>query len=182
MPILALIGRWLDRGFTSACGVVGAGAGSQTSALVDAYRQNLAGRVDELARIVEGFQSRADQAGLTLTAYVAEFTGNESDIIRWEGNAMADTIARHRAMEGQLSTLAEATPLTEPLVALRGLDTAIAADVIAAFTPALPLDATALTYTVVGAVVLIALFQMLALPVRAGAAAGRSPSRSSTAK
>lgn len=175
MPLLTLLGRWLDRGATGLFGVAGAGGGSQTSAFLDAYRQNLAGRVDELGRIVAGFEARADRAGLPLDAYVTAFTGNGSAVIRWEGEAMAATIERYRALADTLSAIDRSTPLTEPFVALGGLDPRTAADAWAAFTPALPLDVAGMGYTLAGAIVLMALFQLLILPVRAGAAAARSP-------
>lgn len=175
MPLLTLLGRWLDRGMTGLSGAAGAGGGSQASAFLDAYRQNLAGRVDELGQIVGGFEARATQAELPLDAYVAEFTGNESPVIRWEGEAMAATIERYRSLEAALAAIDRSTPLTEPFVALGGLDARAAADAWANFVPAVPLDATGLGYTLAGALLLMAVFQLLVLPVRAGAAAARSP-------
>jgi hypothetical protein len=128
----------LLRAVTLAGGLAGAAGFSQFPEFSQQYVQRLGGAVDELHRVVAGFD--ADAAALELTraqALGALAQGGAMGEKRVE--AMRGIMARHARLAGDLAALERAGPFTRAYYAAHLSDREIAARAWAAYKPAVPM-------------------------------------------
>lgn len=144
---------WVGRKFDNlGSAVAGAGGGmglSQAPAFTQAYLQRLGGHLDEARRTLDLVERGV---------LVPELT----DIERAQAvRGFADRVAE---LEATYSSIAEATPLLQPLLIMRHGDSEIARRAWEAFTPAVPIDAPSLIWTGVGVLVALLLYELFKSP------------------
>lgn len=150
-------------------------AGSQLANFMDAYEQNLAGRLAEAERDVAGIIARAVQADLSLPDYLEAFRNAENPIFVREGAALQAKIERAAFLSDDLNAITRTGIALKPVVFAGRLDRDIAGEVWRRFTPALPIDGAGLVYTGTGLLLGVLAAEILAalLSSLAGAAGRR---------
>lgn len=143
---MSWIGRRIDHLASAAFGGIGGLGFSQAPAFTQAYLQRLGGHVDE--------------ARLTLERVAA------GDLLPWlapEGRATAMAELQVRLDQLlQLQTKLQETPaLLRPLAMLRQGEWSIAERAAGDFVPAVPLDPASLTWTGIGIVLAVILYELL---------------------
>lgn len=123
---------------------------SQLSAYADDYVQNLSGRLAEARRDVAGIVSRADDAGVSVHAYLQAFRQAANPIFVAEGRAIQAKIDRAAALAQAHNSLVRAGGLERPLVLVRVFDGEIGRDTWTHFRPSLAIDKAGLAYAAAG--------------------------------
>lgn len=144
---------WVGRKFDNlGSAVAGAGGGmglSQAPAFTQAYLQRLGGHLDEARRTLDLVERGVLVPDLT-------------DIERSQAvQGFADRVSE---LETTYSSIADASPLLQPLLTLRHADSDIARRAWEAFTPAVPIDAPSLIWTGVGVLVALVLYELCKSP------------------
>ena len=134
---------------------------SQMSEFIQQYTQNLAGRLAEARREVDGIIVRADAADMPVYAYLHEFNSASNPVFRQQGVALRATIDRASDLEQAYTNIAHAGMIDRPFVFAMHFHGDIAADVFRHFQPAVPLDAASLLYAAMGGVLGLLLFQLV---------------------
>lgn len=144
---------WVGRKFDNlGSAVAGAGGGmglSQAPAFTQAYLQRLGGHLDEARRTLELVERGV---------LVPELTDAER---KQAALGFADRVAE---LEATYSTIAEASPLMQPILMLRHADGEIAQRAWQAFTPAVPVDAPSLIWTGAGVLVALLVYELVKSP------------------
>ncbi|MEQ8441048.1 MAG: DUF2937 family protein [Alphaproteobacteria bacterium] len=113
---------------------------SQAPAFYQQYLQRLGGALDEATAQVEDLDRRAMDAGMERYQYIRHFQSNDDQVIRAEGDAMVDLVARQVRLEDWLARLEQA-PWYMILIELAfHLDPKIAENTARSFEPSLPLS------------------------------------------
>lgn len=159
----------LIKTMTLAGGLVGAAGLSQFPEYSQQYTQRLGGAVDELGRFVAEFDADAAKLDITRTQALVQLAqGGEMGAARAE--TMANTMARHTRLTGDLAALRDAGPFTRIYNAGRFRDGEIAAAALNDFKPALPFTFEGLVFSgagfVVGLGVCMAFFATIAAVLR----------------
>jgi len=145
-------------------------AASQLTAFMQQYTQNLAGRLAEARREVDGIIDRAARADMPVYAYLNEFVTASNPVFRREGHALRARIDRAGWLADSYNALETAGLFKKPFVFVWYLDDDIAADVWRHFSPGIQLDRASLIYAgmgmAVGLVAVEGLRILLLLPVR----------------
>ncbi len=128
-----------------AIALIAALAGSQGPEFAQQYRQRAAAALDELKRIVAGFNAEAAAEGLTPSEGVRRLEANGDPLAKQRGEDMGRTMARADRLEGQLAAMASAGPVMRPFVMVAKADPEIAERTLDAYEPAAPLTPEALT-------------------------------------
>jgi len=84
----------LVRRFAFAVGLLVAALFSQAPEFAQQYRQRLAGAVDEIARVLAGFDDDAGREGLDRAGGIARLKGNTDPLVRERGLQIEDEAAR----------------------------------------------------------------------------------------
>jgi hypothetical protein len=150
-------------------GMTGAAGVSQFPEYSQQYTQRLAGAVDELQRIVDGFDQDADALGLSREAALVSLAqGGDVGVARAE--RVAQTIARHQRLSGDLGALRQAGPFMRAYQAGRFSDGDIARAAWRDFRPAVPVSFEGFVFSAVGFVcgliMMWAIWATLRLPFR----------------
>lgn len=144
---------WMGRKFDNlGSAVAGAGGGmglSQAPAFTQAYLQRLGGHLDEARRTLD-----LVERGIL----VPELTAAE------RSQAVAGFADRVAELEATYASIAEATPLMQPILVMRHGDSEIARRAWEAFTPAVPIDATSLIWTGLGVLVALVIYELFKSP------------------
>jgi hypothetical protein len=144
---------WVGRKFDNlGSAVAGAGGGmglSQAPAFTQAYLQRLGGHLDEARRTL----ALVEQGVL-----VPELTAAERE---QAAVGFADRVAE---LEATYASIADASPLMQPILMLRHGDSEIARRAWEAFTPAVPIDAPSLIWTGVGVVAALLVYELFKSP------------------
>ena len=144
---------------------------SQVSEFIQHYTQNLAGRLDEARREVNGIIVRADAADMPVYAYLNEFTSATNPVFRQQGVALRATIDRASGLEQAYSDIVGAGIIDRPFVFAMHVRRDIATDVFRHFKPAVPLHVAGLLYALMGGVLGVVLYAIVkslcVLPLRA---------------
>ncbi len=125
--------------------------GSQGPEFAQQYRQRAGGALDELRRIVAGFDAEAAGEGLTPPEGVKRLEAESDPLARRRGEDMERTIERANRLEAQLAALASAGPLKRLYVMIEDFDPGIARNTLDNYEPAAPLTFEALVAAVVAA-------------------------------
>ncbi len=144
---------WVGRKFDNlGSAVAGAGGGmglSQAPAFTQAYLQRLGGHLDEARRTLELVQQGV---------LVPELTAAERE---QAAVGFADRVAE---LEATYASIADASPLMQPILMLRHGDSEIARRAWEAFTPAVPIDAPSLIWTGIGVVAALLVYELFKSP------------------
>lgn len=144
---------WVGRKFDNlGSAVAGAGGGmglSQAPAFTQAYLQRLGGHLDEARRTLDLVERGV---------LVPELTASE------RGQAAEGFAERVAELEMTLSSIADASPLMQPLLVMRHADSEIARRAWEAFTPAVPIDAPSLIWTGGGVLLALILYELFKSP------------------
>jgi len=127
------------RAITLAGGLAGAAGLSQFPEFSQQYTQRLGGAVDELSRVVAGFDTDASALGLSRAAALEELASG-SEMGRARAQTVSATIARHARLSADLAALQDAGPFTRAYELRRFSDPEIAARAWQAYKPAVPMS------------------------------------------
>jgi hypothetical protein len=144
---------WVGRKFDNlGSAVAGAGGGmglSQAPAFTQAYLQRLGGHLDEARRTLDLVERGVLVPDLT--------AAERSQAVK----GFADRVTE---LEATYASIADASPLMQPVLMMRHADSEIARRAWEAFTPAVPVDAPSLIWTGVGVLVALLLYELVKSP------------------
>lgn len=144
---------WMGRKFDNlGSAVAGAGGGmglSQAPAFTQAYLQRLGGHLDEARRTLD-----LVERGIL----VPELTAAE------RSQAVAGFADRVAELEATYASIAESSPLMQPILMMRHADSEIARRAWEAFTPAVPVDAPSLIWTGLGVLAALLIYELFKSP------------------
>jgi hypothetical protein len=157
-----MIGRWLALAVALIAGLIG----SQGPEFAQQYRQRIGGALDELERIVAGFDAEASRERLTPPQAIGRLEQNGDALARQRGQDMAATIARAGRLKEQLAATQSAPPLERLYLIAEDFDPEIARRTLDNFEPAAPLTVEALAIGALSAFIGWAAMRLIALPFR----------------
>ena len=143
------VGRKFDNLGSAAAGAGGGMGLSQAPAFTQAYLQRLGGHLDEARRTLDLVERGVLVPELTVAERAQAVQG------------FADRVAE---LEATYSSIADASPMVQPLLILRHGDSEIATRAWEAFTPAVPIDAPSLIWTGIGVVVALLAYELFKSP------------------
>lgn len=139
----------LARALSLAGGITGALGLSQFPEFSQQYAQRLGGAVDELSRVVAGFDADAASVGLDRSAALADLAAGGA-MARARAETMQATITRHARLTADLAALDGAGPFTRAYLVPRMTDPVIAERAWQAYRPALPASFEGVTFAGLG--------------------------------
>jgi hypothetical protein len=134
----------LARRFAMAIGIAAGLVGSQAPEFAQQYRQRAGGALDELRRIVGGFDADAAKEGLTAADAIGRLEASGDPLVRGRGADIERSIERQDRLAGQLEAMAAAGPLRRLYVMVADMDPDVARGALDAYEPAAPLTSEAL--------------------------------------
>lgn len=140
--------------------VIGAVLFSQGPEFMQQYLQRLGGHLDEARRQLAAFQRTADQAGLTLEAFIRKTSGNADVDVARLGGVMNDAVERVASLQSAHDALLHAALWERPFVFLRHLDPTIARATGTVYQPAVPTTVEGLLYALAGMMLMLALYHL----------------------
>lgn len=143
------LARQADKLGSACCGAGGGMGLSQAPAFTQAYLQRLGGHLDE---------ARHSLSMIERGEWLRELGPSERMM------AAADFRARVGELEQAFRAITEAPPMLQPLRMLQHADADIAARAWEFFTPAVPLDMASLTYTGIGVVLALVVYELIKSP------------------
>lgn len=139
----------IARALTLAGGLSGAAGLSQFPEFSQQYAQRLGGAVDELSRVVAGFDEDAAQVGLTRQEALEDLASGGA-MARARAETMAETIDRHADLSADLVALQGAGPFTRAYLAANMTDRQIARRAWENYKPAVPVTFEGAVFAGVG--------------------------------
>jgi hypothetical protein len=134
-----------------ALGLLGGAIAAQAPEFATQYAQRLGGTVDELRRVVSGFEADAAATGRSRDDALDRLRGDRDALVARRGEAARADIARLDRLEAQQRALAEAGgPLGRAVAVLRDPDMSLARATYGDYVPAIPTTADGLTAGFVG--------------------------------
>ena len=137
-----MVGQFIAR----LAGVVGLLAGSQAPGYTLQYMQNLTGRVDELAVIVQQYDAIVEDLETTRDGYVDDLRAAQRESTDRTATVIEDTYDRYETLSMHLDQLRAADPLRRPLILARAPMKDVARSAMQEFRPALPLTVDGFAY------------------------------------
>jgi len=134
--------------------LVGALAGSQVPALYARYTHEVGARVRQAREGLDAVTAYAQREGMAVHEALDRLRA-KGGIAEAAYTDLHDTYTVLERLEPAYTALTNAGPLTRPIMLLRHMDTAVAGDAFAGFTPALPLSGAGAAYAAGGALVLL---------------------------
>ncbi len=126
-----------------AIGLLFALIGMQGPEFAQQYRQRLEGAIDELGRVVAGFDAEALSHALTPEAAIDRLEHNPDPLARERGAAAEQDEARLDRLRSALAAMKNAAPLSRLVVFVENFDPEIAARAFADYEPAAPTSSEA---------------------------------------
>ena len=134
-----------------ALALLGGALAAQAPEFAQQYAQRLGGTLDELRRVVSGFEADAAATGRSRDDAVARLRGDGDPLVARRGEAARQDIARLAALDRQRRDLAEAGgPLGRVVALMRDPDLALARATYQDYAPAIPTTADGLTAGLLG--------------------------------
>lgn len=161
-------------------GLIGAAGASQFPEFSQQYMQRLGGAVDELSRVVQGFDADAAALGLSRDAALADLAA-AGGMAERRAATMGRTLRRHDRLSADLEALRGAGPFTRAYRARHLMDAQIARAAWADFRPALPLTPEGAIFAGAGFLVGLGLLSGLVAAIHGLARAIRPARRSGKA-
>ena len=137
--------------------VLGAAVLAQFPEFYQQYLQRLGGRLDQARIDMERLLSDAAILGRTLEAYLEELLESGTQAARQAARRELERVENADQLQSAYETLSQAGPLERPLALARHLDPDLAAEVLAVFTPALPVSPEGFVYAGCGMVLALLL-------------------------
>ncbi len=129
-----------------ALGLLAGAIAAQAPEFAQQYAQRLGGTVDELRRVVSGFEADAAATGRSRDDTLARLSGDGDALVSRRGAAARADIVRLEALSEQQRALAEAGgPLGRAVAVLRNPDMSLARATYRDYVPAIPATADGLT-------------------------------------
>lgn len=122
-------------------GVASAGIASQFPEFSQQYTQRLDGAVNELSRIVEQFDTDAQDNGITRGEALSRYETSEDEFLEKRGLSMGQAIARHDRLKAHRDRLLESGPFERLWVFARDQDPELTQNTLDIYTPAVPVSA-----------------------------------------
>ncbi|MEL6359518.1 MAG: DUF2937 family protein [Pseudomonadota bacterium] len=144
-----MVGQFIAR----VAGLAALVAGSQAPGFALQYTQNLTGRVDELATIVENYDAIVEDLDTTREGYVDDLRAAERESTDRTAIVIEDTYERYEFLASHLADIQAAAPLQKPLVVAREIQQDIAESTMETFKPAVPLTVDGFVYALGAAIV-----------------------------
>jgi Protein of unknown function (DUF2937) len=135
----------LARRLALAIAVLAGLIGSQAPEFAQQYRQRLGGALEELNRIVSGFDSEVQRQNLSRADGLKRLEDNTDPLAREQGEDIGKTIDRSERLNAQIQAINSAGPLMRLYVVATGFDPEIAHSTLDNYEPAEPLSVSALT-------------------------------------
>lgn len=129
-----MIGRVL----ALAIGLLSGLAGAQMPEFAQQYRQRLGGAIDELRRVVTRFDQNAGGLGLSRQEAVRRLAGDPEPLVRKQGEATEEVIARLDRLERQRESFDASGPFGRLLIFVRDSDPGLARATYLDYEPAWP--------------------------------------------
>lgn len=134
-----------------ALGLLAGAIAAQAPEFAQQYAQRLGGTVDELRRVVSGFEADAAATGRSRDDALARLSGDRDALVSRRGAAARADIVRLGALSEQQRALAEAGgPLGRAVAVLRNPDMSLAQATYRDYVPAIPATADGLTAGLLG--------------------------------
>lgn len=141
-------------------GIAGAVIGSQGPGFTLQYMQNLQGRIDELAPIVEEFDANIAQYGYSRERAITECQAADG-LLDALCTTYVTTVERYELLSAHMAELSAASELTRPLVLAKSQIQDVTLSVYEQFKPAIPATTDGLIYAGGGFAVLWGLASFL---------------------
>ena len=125
-------------------------AASQVPEFAQQYRQRLGGAVDELARVIDAFNSDAVASGTNQAGGLAIMARNDEPLVRAQAVSMAQTIIRYARLRDQQAALASDLPFVRLMAFVRNFDRSLVESTLRTYEPAVPATAEGVVFAVVG--------------------------------
>lgn len=164
----------LARLFNGLAAIAGAATSAQFPEFVQQYLQRLGGRLDQTHDDLQRLLGDAQALGRSLEAYLDELLASGSEVARQTAARELERLEQAERLERAYYALRDALPLERPLAFAEHFDAQIAQDTLAAFKPAMPVNAEGFVYAGVGMLLGLVL---LAGGERSGRAVGRGVRR-----
>jgi hypothetical protein len=144
----------IGRSLTMAAALFAGFLASQAPEFAQQYRQRLGGAVDELARVVDGFDRDAATAGLDRQKALGVMNSANQELVRLRGASMQEAIERYDRLSRQLRDFEASGSLGKIASVVETPDTPLVQSTFASFVPAVPTTPAGLV-TAAGAFFLI---------------------------
>lgn len=123
---------------------------TQVPEFMQQYRQRLGGAVDELAAIVERFDSDSQQQGLTQNGGIDRLRSNSDSFVRQRGAQEQDNVARLQALREAQTQFRNDGPVSQYATLLTHFDSRIARGALGEYSPAVPTTPQGFVFGVIG--------------------------------
>ncbi|MBT3304502.1 DUF2937 family protein [Candidatus Woesearchaeota archaeon] len=155
-PIKNYIARKGHEGRVLACGILGGTAGGAIPGFIAQYIQRLDGGAQELGKLVDNWQSRANSlCDGSLDMLIDIFRTNANQVISQEGDLIANTNERYQFLREAVDALQNAGMFEKPVEFIRYFDQEMATKAFDVFkdNPTVSISPEGLAYAAVGAIV-----------------------------
>lgn len=129
------------------CVVCAIGA-MQLPLYIQQYRIALQGAVTESQKLYADLERQAAQVEMTLPEYIQVHQSSSQEVFQNTGKALNRFLSRHQSYLTALHALEVSSPWALPFVCLQHFDLTLHQSL--SFSPAVPLDFTALSYGLIG--------------------------------
>lgn len=136
-------------------------AASQAPEFAQQYRQRLGGAVDELSRVIAGFDQNAATAGTDRAGGLAVMARNSEVLVREQALSMAETIIRHDRLSKQQEAFRDSAPFVRLTSFVQDFDRPLVESTLRDFEPAVPATAEGVVFASVGFLVIYFLLHFL---------------------
>jgi hypothetical protein len=157
-----MLGRFIAFALAILAGIVT----SQGPEFAQQYRQRLGGAVDELARVIDHFNSDAAANGVDQAGALAVMARNGEPLVRQQAVSMAETILRYHRLTDQQQAFETTPPFQRILVFMREYDSPLVNSTLKTFEPAVPATAEGIVFAAGGFAIVYFLLRFLGLVFR----------------
>lgn len=157
-----LVSKIIDRCFA----VGGAVLACQFPLLMLQYTMVLSGHLAESRRNINMMQHAASLTNKTLQEYIQKFLGQADLDFVHQGELMQEMQLRYADLSESYTALQHSTVWSKPFVFLSRLDSAVFWDTLSDFAPGLTLSFESLIYALIGLVLGVIAFRLLAKACR----------------
>ena len=149
-----------------AIGLLFALVGAQGPEFSQQYRQRLGGALNELNRIVAGFNADAARQSITPVEAIARLEGNPDPLAQARGEAIESDIARESRLERAYDDMLTTGTMKRLFAMIVDFDPAIASQTLQNFEPAVPITPEALLFAGMALIFGWAATHLCAWPIR----------------
>jgi hypothetical protein len=130
--------------------IAGGIAASQVPEFAQQYRQRLGGAVDELARVLDGFDQDAAATGTDRAGGLAIMAKNSEPLVRAQAVSMAKTIIRYDRLLKQQAAFQNSVPFARLSAFFQDFDRPLVEATLRDYEPAVPATSEGFVFGVIG--------------------------------